>query len=65
MNRLVAWLFLPSRDRLIKVTSWRPSLGRYGMEWPGMLIDAHGYQRHRVTPVWNWPFVRGIFRGHN
>lgn len=64
MNRFVAWLLLNPKDRLVRVQSWRPSWGKYGLEWPTMLIDRRGFQRSVQTPVWNWPMVRGVFRGH-
>lgn len=57
-----AHLLLEDKDRLIRVKSWRPSLGPHGIEWPTMLIDRNGYQRCTVTPVWNWALVRHVFR---
>lgn len=64
MRRLIAWLLLRPQDKLIRVKSWWPSWDKYGLEWPTMLIDANGYQRRTVTPIWNWPMVRGVFLGH-
>jgi hypothetical protein len=65
MTRLIEWLLMRPCDKVVKVKSWKPAWGKYGMEWPAMLVDMNGYRRVTATPVWNWPLVRGIFRGHH
>lgn len=65
MTRVIGWLLFRPKDKILRVKSWRPSLGKYGIEWPTVLMDRNGYQRCTSTPVWNWPLVRGIFLGHD
>ena len=40
-------------DELIRVKSWVPYWGRYGLEWPTMLVDTRSGQRSTVSPVWD------------
>lgn len=60
MNKFLQWLLLDKDDKLVGVKSWRPSWGRYGIEWPTLLYDRHG-QRINGAPVWDWNRVRGLF----
>lgn len=54
------------RTKLIAVKSWMPSIGKYGLEWPTLLIDTFLGQRETATPVWNMEWVRfRIFRKVN
>lgn len=60
MRWLLQYLLLSDRDRIVEIRSWVPAMGLYGVEWPTMLIDANGYQRHTVSPVWDWPRLKDI-----
>jgi len=51
------------RDKIVRVKSWRPSLGGHGIEWPTMLIDQLGYRRMTVSPVWDGAMMRHVFMG--
>ena len=64
MHRLIERLLLLPRDKLVRVKSWKPARGRYGIEWPTMLIDRGGHRRMTITPIWNWSMVRGVFTSH-
>ena len=61
--RILAWVFMPEdRKRgisgeVIKVKSWKPFWGDYGLEWPCMLIQRHGHQRQNISPC-IWSYVR-------
>jgi hypothetical protein len=61
-----SWLLRPllwEEDRvLVKVKSWRPSWGPYGLEWPTMLVDTKGGQRMTVTPVWDSARIKKLLR---
>lgn len=50
------WLakrFLHNGETLVRVKSWRPSIGPHGVEWPTMLIDTAYGHRMTITPVWD------------
>jgi hypothetical protein len=49
---LIQALLLDSNEKLFQVTSWKPTWGRFGIEWPSMLIDRIGHRAH-VAPVWD------------
>ena len=59
------WLtrFILARDdvRLVRVKSWKPWRGPYGIEWPVLLIDDAG-QRVTAVPVWDRYRVLGMWR---
>lgn len=61
-NQMLSVLLHPGQ-RLIRVKSYRPYLGRYGLEWPTMLIETRGGGRETVTPVWNSAKVQALLRG--
>jgi hypothetical protein len=58
-------LFLEDDDRLIEVKSWWPSVdrsyGKFAICWPVMLIDARGYCRQTVSPIWNGARFQRVF----
>ncbi len=60
LPKLRRW-FLADDDSFVGVVSWRPSIGRYGIEWPTIRVDRLG-RRERSTPVWNWARVLAPFR---
>ena len=66
MKRFFAWLF---RDdgvhRVVKIKSWQPVMGPYGIEWPTLLVDRQrGCGRQTISPVWNAARVRQLFPSH-
>ena len=61
MPKFRRW-FLNDDETLVKVRSWRPSIGKYGLEWPTMLVDRKGYERSCVCAVWNWARIVAPFR---
>jgi hypothetical protein len=58
-------LFIEDDDKLIKIKSLRPwvdrSYGRTAICWPTMLIDARGYCRQTVSPIWNIARFKRVF----
>lgn len=59
-------LLLGSETKFVRLKSWRPFWGRYGVEWPTMVIDRCG-MRSTATPVWDryhlramWYHLRGM-----
>ena len=63
MKRFLSWLLLNPGEELIRVKSWVPGIGKYGIEWPTMLINMPYDTRQTVSPVWNRARLRGIGRG--
>ena len=49
---------LDKGDRFVKVKSWRPSLDKYGICWPVLLVDR-GSGRMTTMPIWNIDRLRG------
>jgi hypothetical protein len=47
--------------RVIRVKSWRPFWGPYGLEWPVLLVDSP--HRMTATPVWDWMLIRCLLFG--
>jgi hypothetical protein len=60
MKWFLEWLCLQSGERIIRVKSWRPSWGRYGIEWPCLLIDRLDGSRSTAWPVWDWIRIKGL-----
>lgn len=60
-GRLLAFLTLDRDDRLVAVRSWRPRMGKHGLEWPVMLVDKPSYRRS-ATPVWDRARLRNVWR---
>lgn len=58
--RLRRW-FLDDHDVLLKVISWRPYVGRHGLEWPTMRIRRRGCEQMSVAPVWDWARLKAPF----
>jgi hypothetical protein len=55
LMRFLRWSgHMSEGDKLVMVTSWWPSIGRHGIEWPSMLIDTRGGRRWRMAPCWPW-----------
>lgn len=46
--------FYRDGETLVRVKSWCPSVGEYGLEWPTLLIDRPRGRRQTSTPVWRW-----------
>ena len=38
-------------QRIVRVKSWYPSIGPYGVEWPTMLVDRVGGQSYALNVV--------------
>lgn len=53
------------RDKLVRVKSWWPSIGPYGIEWPTLLVDRLGRTRVTETPVWNRAMVKHFLFGRS
>jgi len=49
-------------NRIVRVKSWLPTMGPYGVEWPVLLVDRDGGQRDTIAPVWNWARVKQLFQ---
>jgi len=56
IKKILAWVFYPQNRKegrpvtVIKVRSWRPFWGDYGLEWPCMLVQRNG-RRETASPV--------------
>ena len=42
---------MDERDKLVRVRSWWPTLDKYGIGWPTLLVDRVGIGRVS-TPIW-------------
>lgn len=61
MERFIAWLlFRNTNTTVVRVKSWKPSWGKYGPEWPVLLVNEPGYRR-TVAPVWDWCRIKSLF----
>jgi hypothetical protein len=60
VKRLLAIVFLDRTYKVVRVKSWRPYWGKYGLEWPTILADRMG-TRSTVSPVLNWDWLRSRF----
>ncbi len=52
MKKYITKIFLGDNYKIIKVKSWKPYLGPYGVEWPVLLVDYNG-MRQTSVPVWD------------
>lgn len=53
MKRFLQWLCCLEGERIVRIKSLRPTIGRHGVEWPVLLIDTRSGQRMSVAPVWD------------
>lgn len=53
---------IDTRDKLVKVQSWRPYWDGRFICWPTLLIDQAGIYRRSVSPCWNWPRIKSVLR---
>ena len=54
-KRMKKWLtrvVLGPHYKVVRVKSWKPWLGPYGIEWPVLLVDRLG-MRETIVPVWD------------
>ena len=64
ITRIVLWLWGSTWIKtIIRVKSWRPCWGRYGIEWPSLLVDTIIGQRETVALVWDWEWLRWRIMG--
>jgi hypothetical protein len=62
MKRLIKFLLLEERDKLVRITSWWPNRSDRGIcEWPHMLIDRPHLRMH-ASPAWDRARFRDIWR---
>lgn len=60
MHRFLAYMLLAPNERVVRVKSWWPTWGQYGLEWPCLLVDSLGVRR-TCWPVWDWARLRSFF----
>jgi hypothetical protein len=62
VRRWMMRVLLGSGYELIRIKSWRPFWGPWGIEFPTMLVDRMG-MRETVTPIWDrWHFRAMAYR---
>lgn len=61
-QRFLMWLLVIDVKQIIRVKSWRPFFGRFGVEWPTLLVDSKHGQRQTITPVWDRNRIVDFFR---
>lgn len=59
--RTIAFLTLDRNDTIVAVKSWRPTMGKHGLEWPTMLVDKPSFRRS-ATPVWDRARLRNVWQ---
>lgn len=60
--RFLGRLLIDRDYKLIRVKSWRPGWGKYGLEWPTIVYDTKGGLRSVGAPCWDRVFLRLLVR---
>lgn len=63
MRRLLEWV-LGDGYKLVRVRSWRPTWGQYGIEWPTMRVRSPGGHESTMSPVWDRARLVGLWTGN-
>lgn len=63
MHRVLQWL-LGTGHKVVRVRSWRPSRGPFGIEWPTMHVLSPGGRQSTVALVWDRTRIMGLWTGN-
>lgn len=62
LRTFLQWL-LGTGHTVVRVVSWRPSRGQFGVEWPTMHVRSPGGRQSTVSLVWDRARIMGLWKG--